>query len=123
MVMEEAPEQVNHLPCQLGKFSLLQPLLPCQLQHHPHQGQHLLLHRHQAVDFWPGACRLACKLPESCVVLRRCSSWVAACYKTCKIGALQDQGLRLLVKGIYRQEYRGTCKHVKEVKEEAFSGT
>ena len=27
---------------------------------------------------WPGACGLACKLPESCVVLRRCSSWVAA---------------------------------------------
>ncbi|RXM29743.1 Ras association domain-containing protein 6 [Acipenser ruthenus] len=29
---------------------------------------------------WPGACGLACKLPESCVVLRRCSSWAAACF-------------------------------------------
>ncbi|MGH0127813.1 UNVERIFIED_CONTAM: hypothetical protein FKN15_052447 [Acipenser sinensis] len=28
---------------------------------------------------WPGACGLACKLPESCIVLQRCSSWVDAC--------------------------------------------
>ncbi|MGH0164428.1 UNVERIFIED_CONTAM: hypothetical protein FKN15_058897 [Acipenser sinensis] len=27
---------------------------------------------------WPGVCGLACKLPESCIFLRRCSSWVAA---------------------------------------------
>ncbi|MGH0187740.1 UNVERIFIED_CONTAM: hypothetical protein FKN15_026272, partial [Acipenser sinensis] len=31
-----------------------------------------------AIKVLPGACGLACKLPESCVVLRRCSSWVAA---------------------------------------------
>ncbi|MGH0154264.1 UNVERIFIED_CONTAM: hypothetical protein FKN15_040403 [Acipenser sinensis] len=33
---------------------------------------------------WPGACGLACKLLESCVVLRRRSSWVAACI-VCKL--------------------------------------